>query len=331
MRPLALRQVVLSCLASLLLYAGVFGFVLDRPLSYGLLSDLIEAKLAHGAAIDGPKLVILAGSNGPYSHRCETIEPILDMPCVNGGVAVGIGLDYLFTRWDPLLRPGDVVYMPMEPSQYVRGRVVSALGPDAAILFRHDWTTLAKLPPRRWIAALFSFDARALVTSVIECGLLPLHTRDPAKAVADWGNPWGDHTGHTEALAAANQPMLAASRPWQATADQISGGYGTAEIARFVDRMGARGVRVVGGLSTGFADLAPSDNVVAAISSVYAGHGGRFLLLANHSLYPRTDFFDSAEHLHETAQRVHSRLVALALAQLLDRPVQLQALASPPR
>ena len=323
-----MRHLILACLASLALYAGLFGFVLDRPLSYGLLSDLIEAKLARGAAIAGPKLVILAGSNGPYSHRCETIEPILGVPCVNGGVAVGIGLDYLFARWDPLLHQGDIVYLPMEPAQYVRGRAVSALGPDAAILFRHDWTTLAKLPPRRWAAALFSFDARAAVMSVIEGGLMAFHTRDPRKAVADWGNAWGDHTGHTAALAVPYQKMLAAFHPWQASPEQIETGYGTLEIARFVARLSARGVTVIGGLSTGFADLPEPDDLLAAIAAVYTGNGGQFLLLANHSRYPRMDFFDSAEHLNETAQLAHSRLVALGLAKLLGRPAQVQALAA---
>ena len=105
-------SVALACLASLLLYALAFGFILDRPLSLGFLQQQIDAKLARAAAIDGPKLVILAGSNGPYSHRCEIIEPMLGMPCVNGGVAVGIGLDYLFARWQHVLHPGDMVYLP---------------------------------------------------------------------------------------------------------------------------------------------------------------------------------------------------------------------------
>jgi hypothetical protein len=99
------------CLASLLLYALVFGCILDRPLALGFLRQQIDAKLARAAAIEGPKLVILAGSNGPYSHRCEIIEPILGMACVNGGVAVGIGLDYLFARWQRVLRAGDTVYL----------------------------------------------------------------------------------------------------------------------------------------------------------------------------------------------------------------------------
>ena len=94
------------------------------------------------------------------------------MPCVNGGVAVGIGLDYLFARWQKALRSGDMVYLPMEEAQYVRAHATTEVGPDAAIMLRHDWRTLASLPTARWIAALFSFDLRAALMSPIETALL---------------------------------------------------------------------------------------------------------------------------------------------------------------
>ena len=323
-----MRHLVLCCLASLALYAGLFGFVLDRPLSHGFLADQIEARLVRGASIPGRKLVILAGSNGPYSHRCETIEPILRLPCVNGGVAVGIGLDYLFTRWEGALHPGDVVYLPMEQAQYLRSRAGAALGPDAAIMFRHDWKTLAELPPRRWVAALFAFDLRAGVMSGIEAALTLTRFHDPREALTGASNAWGDHVGHTAALGAASRGILAISRPYQVTAAQIAAGDGAAEIARFVERQSARGVVVIGGLPTGFADLPPSDEGLAAIQAVYTGHGGRFLALANRSRYPRTDFFDTPEHLNETAQQAHSVAIATALTELLGRPAQLQALAA---
>ena len=90
----AISRLLIACAASLLLYALAFGCILDRPLSLGFLRQQVDAKLARAASIAGPRLVILAGSNAPYSHRCEIIEPIIGMPCVNGGVAVGIGLDY---------------------------------------------------------------------------------------------------------------------------------------------------------------------------------------------------------------------------------------------
>src|SRR5208282_6036211 len=149
------RRLVCAALASLLLYGVLFGAVLDRPLELGFLARQLDDRLARAATIHGPKLVILAGSNGPYSHRCEVIEAMLGLPCVNGGVAIGIGLDYLFTRWRARLHAGDVVYLPMEQEQYAAGRSATSLGPDAAIMFRHDWTTLAALAPKRWLAALF--------------------------------------------------------------------------------------------------------------------------------------------------------------------------------
>ena len=74
-------------------------------MSLGLLRLELAQKTARLAALPSPKLVILAGSNGPYSHSCVVMGAMLNMPCENAGIAVGIGLDYLFARWKPLLPP----------------------------------------------------------------------------------------------------------------------------------------------------------------------------------------------------------------------------------
>jgi hypothetical protein len=47
-----------------------------------------------------------------------------------------------------------------------------------------------------------------------------------------------------------------------------------------------------------------------AIRSVYTENGGDFLVLPNFSRYPRSAFFDTAEHLNETWQVAHSKLLA---------------------
>jgi hypothetical protein len=88
-----MRRILFACAASLVIYINAFAWLLDRPLTLGALRTRIEATVALGRTIHQPKLVILAGSNAPYSHRCETIGPIVDRPCINGGVAVGVGLD----------------------------------------------------------------------------------------------------------------------------------------------------------------------------------------------------------------------------------------------
>jgi hypothetical protein len=314
-------RLIVACLASLLIYGLAFGFIMDRPLALGFLRHQLDSKLARAASLHGPKLVILAGSNGPYSHRCEVIEPILAMPCVNGGVAVGIGLDYLFARWQSLLHSGDLVYLPMEEAQYVRTRAATELGPDAAMMFRHDRGTLASLGPARWLAAFFSFDMRAALMGPIEAGLIIAHFHDPRAAATGETNARGDHVGHTPALAAASQAVLATTVPYHPSAAQIRTGYGSALIAGFLHWANAHGVRVIGGLPTEFADVPMPGATLSAIRSVYLSNGGEFLELPELSRYPRSAFFDTAEHLNETWQIIHSKLVADELRRFTaERP-----------
>ena len=67
---------------------------------------------------------------------------------------------------------------------------------------------------------------------------------------------------------------------------------------------------MIGGLPTEFADAATPDATLEAIRSVYRTNGSEFLELANLSRYPRSAFFDTAEHLNETWQIIHSKFVA---------------------
>lgn len=315
-----MRRLLLACVASLLVYIVLFAVLLDRPLTLGALRARLDANLTRGAAIADRKLVILAGSNGPYSHRCEVIEPLFGRPCVNAGIAVGIGLDYLFARWQPLLHPGDIVYLPLEESQYVRNRAATALGPDAAIMLRHDRTTLLIMPPDRRAAALFSSDLRGAVMSVIETILVGGGFLDPRAAATGSFNAWGDHIGHSFALGALNQPTLGSTVPFHPSASQIQHGYGGVVIAGFLDWAAAHGVRVIGGLPTGFADSPIDPESLAAIRAVYGAHNAGFLQLPNRSRYPRTAFFDTADHLNEAAQIAHSVAIAAALPALAAPP-----------
>ena len=311
-----MRRLLLSCALSLLVYAGAFACLLDRPLTLGVLQARIEANLTLGRAIQTPKLVILAGSNGPYSHRCETIQPLIGRPCINAGVAVGVGLDYLFTRWKPELHPGDIVYLPLEEAQYVRSRLTSDLGPDAAIMLRHDRTTLLAMPPRRQIAALFSGDLRGAIMSAIETALVSDDFNDPRAAASGGFNALGDRIGHTARLAAGNLPALAAMVPFHPTAGEIAAGYGTRVVGGFIRWASLHGVRVIGGLPVGFIDSPIGAEEKAAIEAVFRDRGVPFLETAGGGRFPRSAFFDTPDHLNETFQIENSRAVARGLKAL---------------
>ncbi len=183
-------------------------------------------------------------------------------------------------------------------------------------MFRHDWLTLFSLRSERWLAALFSFDLRAAVMSPIESGMVAAHFHDPRPEATGATNAWGDHVGHTAQLALINRAVLATATPRHVSAAQVYTGYGSALIADFVRWASAHGVRVIGGLPTEFADWPMPGKTLEAIREVYMANGGEFLELANLSRYPRTAFFDSVEHLNETWQIEHSKLLAAQLRWL---------------
>ena len=187
-----------ATLASLLLYGVLFGAVLDRPLELGFLAREIDAKLARAATIHGPKLVILAGSNGPYSHRCQVIEPMLELPCVNGGVAVGIGLDYLFIA----LARASCIRATSSTCRWSRSNTPPGVRPPcwgrtppscSAMTGRHSASCRRDAG---WPRSSRSTCARRLM-SVIEMSLVAARFHDPRAEAAGTNNAWGDHVGHS--------------------------------------------------------------------------------------------------------------------------------------
>jgi hypothetical protein len=312
----------------LLIYAVLFAAILDRPLSLGMFRQQIDNAAARGTAIAGPKLVIIAGSNGPYSHRCEVIEPLLGIACVNAGVAVGIGLDFMFARWQPLLHRGDIVYLPLEEAQYTRTDAAASVGPDAEIMFRHDWATLAMLPPERWLGAAFSFGPRAGLMSLIETGLVRSGFADPREAALGSINAWGDHVGHTQVQGKVNAARLAVAEPYHPSASQITSGAGSAKVRDFLAWARGHGVRAIGGLPAGFEGSPIPPEERGAIRAVFSGEGAGFIDLGDRGRYPRSAFFDTPDHLNEAAQIAHSRDVAAELAAALAA-VPLPAIVAP--
>ena len=314
-----MRRLVICCLLSLTLYFIAFTSILHRPLSLGLIRLEMHQKLARGARLPSPKIVILAGSNAPYSHSCFVIGAMLHLPCENAGVAVGISLDDLFARWAPLLHRGDIVYLPMEVQQYTVTRAENAMSVDSAMLLRDHRGLLWRLGPRRTLDAAFSNTFADGLESLVEMaahGAGLGHRR--ARLAAEFDRQ-GDRIGTS--LATADPKFLALLHRTEPPPAAIALGYGRLLIARFVRREHRAGVIMIGGLPTDFDSVVLSSADIAAIRATYTGNGGLFLMTANHSRYPRADFYDSEDHLAQPCQFVQSISVARGLAQMLRRPV----------
>ena len=179
-----MRRLLVCAVASVALYLVLFGLVLERPLSLGPLRLEMAQKTARLAALPSPKLVILAGSNGPYSHSCAVMGAMLGLPCENAGIAVGIGLDEIFARYAPTLHKNDVVYMPMELEQYAMSVAQYRALVDGAMLLRHDRAMLWHLPPGRVLGAMFCCMLADGLEAIAEMPLAGLGFRNSAQVLA---------------------------------------------------------------------------------------------------------------------------------------------------
>lgn len=289
--------------------------VIHRPLVVGEIQRMLEFKLAAARALPSPKIVVIAGSNGRYSHRCDQLEAALHMPCINASIGVGLGLDFLLDQWRPLLKPGDLVYMPLEYSQYRFSRAEMDGGLQNALLVQSHRGYLWRQGWQRIAAAYGSFDLSFMLQGLAEMGLQSRGFK--RRTSTDTLTPQGDEAGHTESVAAS---YAWAVRQMTVDEPRVPASSAAIDVLRAFLRDAARsGVMVVGGLPTVPDSAEVPRDTVAALTQLYRAEGHRFITLENMSRYPLTCFFDSTYHLHETCQKTHSRSLGHRLAQELDR------------
>jgi hypothetical protein len=310
----------LAMVASVLLFMAIFT-VVERPLTIGGVATTFAARKAYADSLPSPRLLIWAGSNGRYSHRCATLTEVTGLPCANLSVAMGIGLDFQMAQYEPLLRAGDILYMPFEYSQFRVERAEMESGAENAALVHDMPGVLWRLEPRRIAAAYGYFDLKYFVNAVLEMGLARLGVRQRAGSTVG-ASEQGDVTGHTAEQAVAYKSYVASMNFDKLPIPNDT--YALRLIVAFLQRAHDRGVLVVGGLPT----LPDHDKVDQAFigrwRTLLEHRGHRLLVLENRSQYPLACFYDTLYHLNEECQIQHSQRVGRELASLLAGHAALQ-------
>lgn len=291
---------------SFLLYFAASALLLNKPVTYDSITRMMDRKIDYANRLTGPKLVLVGGSGVRTSHRCDILSPALNMPCVNGGATVGLGLNYLFAEYRGILKRGDVVYLPLEYQQYMITRPEMLTGPDAAILFRTDWRMLADRGAEGFARAAFMADIDYVAQSLIEQALAAAGVR--ARFDKQTSNAFGDQTGLTHEAGLMYDAAMTQFRWGPPTPVQFRDAVGAKqEIERFLDWCRDHGVRVIAGLPVAFDEPPVGDALIAALRGFYAAHGATLIVMDNRSQYPRDYFYDTPFHLEEAHAVAHSR------------------------
>jgi hypothetical protein len=307
-KPLILAA---ALLASAALYLAVFSIV-HRPLTTDGVGAALRDRSAYAKTLASPKLVVWAGSNGRYSHRCETLSQVTGLPCANLSVAMGVGLDIQLLLYEPLLHPGDTVYMPLEYGQYSVERDDMEGGIENAALVHDLQALLWSLEPRRIARAYGSFDLAYLIHGVIEMTLQAIGVQRRAGSTEST-NDQGDVTGHSAALASPYADFLAKASAADPARPLPLKSHALQVIEAFVARSNSRGITVVAGLPTVPESTAIDDRFIGHLKEVMRRQGQHLLVLPNRSRYPLACFYDTLSHLHEECQVQHSQAVGSAL------------------
>lgn len=275
---------------------------------------MIETKQAHFEASPPPRLIILAGSNARVSHSAKTMESILGIPVTNGGLSADTSIALTIEVFEPLLKTGDFVYLPLEYHSYLVDDRASKV--DYLYLYSYNRSALLGLQPRSMLQASFSFDLAYLGSAL---GEMFLHSTNLVRAQRGNINAYGDQFGHDKDAAEAHRNRILELEPFSVPDPaQIAARPETIRfLEAFLSRCHANGITVIGGLPTTFSDNQIGPELVESIQMIYLNQNHHFLQLSNKSQYPRASFYDSQYHLIDEVAREHSRELAYALKQFL--------------
>jgi hypothetical protein len=311
-----LTRLAAAVIGGALLYALTFLFVLQKPLTTGATKSYYAKKVSYIESISGArKIVVFAGSNGRFSHRCQTIEAETGMKCANISVAAGANLNWQLDKYLPSMHSGDILYLPLE--YMTEPGALGTVGTESAYIVAYDRLALTRVyTPREAMSALFGFNIQDVFESMGEMALAAVgkQTRYSVRTLT----PQGDESGHGLQQAAEYAAFVRQEGPPRPIAALYRSDREMAQVEEILRVAQAKGITVVGGLPTTVVGTDVGPDVIAAIRDFYVSRGACFVSLPNLSLYPVADFYDSNYHLAEPAQIRHSKLVAAALREIAE-------------
>ena len=166
-----LLKVIAMVVISIIIYTVAFGFIFKKPLTIGYCKDAYNKKKDYLLKCNGSKFVIIAGSNGLFSHSAKVIEKEIGINGINYSLDAGLGIDLILEKGKEVLKQGDIVILPLEYGFYNQGENdVTFTANGNSFIFQYDTSYLFKFGPQKFMASIFSFDLKYLISAIIESG-----------------------------------------------------------------------------------------------------------------------------------------------------------------
>lgn len=139
---------VLAIIGFLVVYGFICHFYFKTPQFSLWIHNCLQKKTALARNIDGRKIVLLSGSNTLFGISATEIEARTGIPTVNMAVHYGLQIDYMTENVKGILRPGDILIMPLEYHHYSYNGEYSLVQSCYIRTYDRDYYNRLPLPKR---------------------------------------------------------------------------------------------------------------------------------------------------------------------------------------
>lgn len=294
---------------SIVVWSVSFAFFIHKPLTIGIIGDYLEHKTNYLRSVTGKKVIVLAGSNGRFSHSCAVIEREISVPCINMSISASVSLDFMIAQIKPYLKTGDIIYLPIEYGNLSGTEDSLNSNVDLPYMMSYDLSSLQNVSFKRAMSAVFYFDIKYIFSALTEMALNSSGFKRRYSVSTLTIN--GDESGHSPANSIPYAGYIQSVKPTIPTlTDEDMRSYKSLMIRDFLVWAHSRGVIVIGGLPSIFSDINIPEQTLKSLERFYTSNNAFFERLDNNSQYARSCFYDTQDHLNEACQIVHSKLVS---------------------
>ncbi len=288
-------------------------------------------KKAAAEAVDGPKILVIGGSNCLSGIRASLLAKELGIPAVNMCLWGGFGLEYMLKQTTEVTRRGDIVLLVPEYQLYFANQpedmfvdYLYAYDPD--FIHKGGWLRslrfqLSMGEDRLFIGLLNRHRGSDLLTSYpVPARLYGRLVRKPIVPyqVKSRRNAVGDELSNSEPRpAAANLDVYRV----RGDADKSAA---WSELDEFLDWARENGVRVLATYpTTVISDEYRNGDAVRLfrkITTYYSSRNIPLLGTPGQFMYPPSEMFDSCYHVVATVADSHTHILALLMKPYINHP-----------
>jgi hypothetical protein len=289
------------------LYASSFGFR-DTP-NARYIANWFEQKTTIAARTASPRIVIAGGSNAFYGLSAKRISETLGVRAVNYATHGGLLLDYHLYKLRQILRPGDLLILPLEFEYYYADErpqdacIEYVLAADPAYLrtLRFDQTVFWFLAPSSGLLAKRLFTSRATYQETLQT---------VANQMKDFMDAFGDRAGHSSASMTESDKEFIRSFPaheFPKRDDCLRAEHPWRHLRDFSAWCKAHQITILAAYPNTIDDPSFHTDLgrrnFARIRKRFASIGVPMVGKGWEALRPREDFYDSDYHLTEEGQK----------------------------